>query len=222
VEEDIFKGYLTSIERLEKCEKVGDISHLAFLEDAKCILLHTTTEDWNAEKGFLSGSTSNVEKIRADIADCGDKIPLVLFSNGMGEPVYSYKEKPNIIWGIKKNILYEHLYDFVEHYKDRNEIELRILAWGRNFRAKEISLLANDFLETIVLLNGIETFEISKLSDKQQVFKTFIEISISDVNYQDILNNLENNPINIAEFRNKLNLIIESFLKYGKNIYPWK
>ena len=222
VEDDTFKGYLTSIERLEKREEASDISHLEFLKNAKCILLHATTEDWDKEKGFLSGSTTNVRKIREDIADYGDKIPLVLFSNSMGEPVYSYKEKPDFIREIKKNILYEHLYDFVEHYKNTGEIELRILAFGKNFQAKEVSLLANDLLEKVARLSGTEKFEISQLSEKQQGFKTFIEMSLPNANYLDFLNNLQHSPMNISEFRNKVNLINESFLKYGKNIYTWK
>lgn len=222
VEEDTFKGYLTSIERLEKREKANDISHLSFLNDAKCILLHTTTEDWDDEKGFLSGSTTNVRKIKEDIADFGDKIPLVLFSNGMSETVYFQKENPNLIREIKKNILYEHLYDFVEYYKNTDEIELRILAWGKNFQAKEVSSLANNLLETIAFLNGTEPFDISQLSNTQQDFKALIEMSLPDTGYLDILSDLENNPISIGDFRNRVNLLSESFLKYGKNIYPWK
>ena len=34
--------------------------HLDFLKTADCILLHTTTEDYNKEKGFISGSKTNV------------------------------------------------------------------------------------------------------------------------------------------------------------------
>ena len=222
VEEDTFKGYLTSIERLEKREKANDISHLSFLKDAKCILLHTTTEDWDDEKGFLPGSTTNAGKIKEDIADFGDKIPLVLFSNGMSETVYSQKENPNLIREIKKNILYEHLYDFVEYYKNTGEIELRILAWGKNFQAKEVSHLANNLLETTAFLNGTEPFDISRLSNTQQDFKALIEMSLPDTGYLDILSDLENNPISIGDFRNRVNLLSESFLKYGKNIYPWK
>jgi hypothetical protein len=222
VEEGTFKEYLTPIERLEKREKASDISHLAFLQKADCILLHSTTEDWDNEKGFLKGSTSNVTKIKELIAEEGDKIPLVLFSNSMGEPVYSYKENPNFIKEIKKNFFYERLYDFVEYYKNTNKIELRILAWGRNYRAKEASSLAGILLGTIAFQNEMDKFKVAQLSDKQHVFKSFIEMSLPTANYADILNDLEKNPISISEFRNKINLITESFLEYGKNIYPWK
>lgn len=221
VEEGIFRRYLTSIERLEKHETT-DISHLAFLNDAKCILLHITTEDWDKEKGFLKGSTTNVKKIWEEIADHGDKIPLVLFSNDMSEqPIYAYKENPNLIRGIKKNIFYKHLYDFVEHYKNTNEIELRMLAWGKNFQAEEVTYLTNNLLKTVALLHETNIFKINQLSDKQQDFNTLMEKSCIDANYLDILKDLENHPISVGELRKKVNLISESFLKYGKNIYPW-
>jgi hypothetical protein len=222
VEEDTFKGYLTSIEKLEKREKASDISHLTFLNDAKCILLHITTEDWDTEKGFLKGSLSNVTKIKEEIADYGDKIPLVLFSNSMGEPIYSYQDHPNYIREIKKNLLYERLYDFVEHYQNTDTIELRILALGKYFQAKEVSNLANVLLEALAFLNGTDMFEIALITREQQVFEAFIKMSFPTVNYQNILNDVKNNPISIHEFRNKVNSISESFLKYGKYIYPWK
>lgn len=222
VEEDTFKGYLTSIEKIEKREQASDSSHLEFLKDAKCILLHSTTEDWDADKGFLKGSRTNAIKIKESIAEEGDKIPLVLFSNSMGEPVYSYENNPNYIREIKKNLLYERLYDFVENYKNTGLIELRILAWGKHFQAKEASKLAAILLETVAFLNGTDKFEITSISDRQEVFKAFIEMSLPNANSLDIMRELEDNPINISEFRNKVNLISESFLKYGKNIYPWK
>jgi len=216
VEEDTFKGYLISKERIAKREKASDISHLAFLKDAKCILLHITTEDWDEEKGFLSGSTTNVRKIKEDISDFGDETPLVLFSNGMDEPIV---ENPRFISGIKKNLFYEHLYDFIEHYKNTGEIELRILAWGKNFQAKEVSKLTTILLETFAFQESTDKL---KQSDLPEQFQKFIEMSLPSVNYEDILDDLEKNPITVIEFRKRINSITESFLKYGKNIYPWK
>jgi hypothetical protein len=215
VDNRVFAGFLTSVERIEK-RAPSDISHLDFLSDARCILLHTTTEDWDTEKGFLSGSCFNVRKIKEDIADFGDKIPLVLFSNSMGEPVY----ENNCIREIKKNLLYERLYDFVEHYKNTDEIELRILAWGKHFQAKEIASLANILLESVAFLDGTEKFEMNFLLSNQPVFQKFIKKSFPN-NADEVFKHLEQNQISVSEFRNKINTIAISFKNYGKNIYPW-
>jgi hypothetical protein len=223
VEEGVFKDCLVSIEKLEKRASANDMSHLEFLKDARCILLHASTEDYDSEKDtFLSGSHTNVRKVKEDIADFGDKIPLVLFSNGTTETVYSPDKNPNFISGMNKNTFYTNLRDFVEYYKNTGGIEFRILVWGKNFRTKEVSGLASILLETIAFQNETDIFEIAQLSDKQHVFKSFMEMSLPAANFADVLNDLEKNPISICEFRNKINLIIESFLEHGKNIYPWK
>jgi hypothetical protein len=222
VEEGVFNAHLTSIEKLEK-RTANDISHLLFLKAARCILLHTSTEDYDSEKGaFVSGSQSNVRKIKEDIADYGEAVPLVLFSNGMDEPVYFPDLNPNYISAIKKNIFYDHLRDFVEHYKNTKKIELRILAWGKNYRAKEVSALAYILLNTIAFRNETDKFEVAQLSDKQHILKSFIEISLPNTNYADILNDFWENPISINNLRNKITIITESFWEHGENIYSWK
>jgi hypothetical protein len=216
-----FEGFLTSVEKIEKRD-VSDISHLDFLKDANCILLHTTTEDYDKAKGaFISGSRTNAIKIIETIAEEGDKIPLVLFSNGMGEPVYFPEKNPNYLQAIKKNLFYAHLYDFLEHYKNTGAIEFRILVWGKNFIAREITQLTESLLEPVAAMNETNKFTINHFNTQQE-FKRFIALSLPDADSQSILNDLENNPITIAEFKSKINLITESFVKYGKNIYPWK
>jgi len=225
VEEDIFKGYLTSIEKIEKRKLMSDISHLDFLRNAKCILLHATLEDWDRETGFIKGSTTNAVKIKENIANEGASVPLVLFSNKEAqsdENIYRPDKNPNIINLIQKNLFYSRLYDFVSHYKDMNVIELRILAFGKNFQAIEIKRLSEIILETISTKQGDKNFVISDISGKQQIFRNFMELSFPHDSWITFLNDLEDNPIQVNEFRNKINLITESFLKYGKNICTWK
>jgi hypothetical protein len=222
VDEGVFSTYLTSIEKLEKQVQADDISHLAFLKEAKCILLHATTKDYDKEKeSFMEDSGTNARKIKELISDYGDLIPLVVFSNGEEGVVYSDKT-PNYISAINKNIFYERLWDFVEHYKNLGEIELRILAWGKHFQAKEVSKYANSLLETLAFRNGEDVFKITDISDQQPILKAFVEASFPDTVWLDFLHDLENNPISINDFRNKINQIKESFLKYGKNIRSWK
>jgi len=223
VENGTFREILTSIERIEKSEKADDISHIEYLNDAKCILLHTTTEDWDKTNGFLSGSITNATKITEMIAYEGKKIPLVLFSNQMSEVAdYNGEENPNFIREIKKNVLYERLYDFVEHYKNTGKIELRILALGKKFQAIEVLRLANELLGIVASYNDEDKFLITHISGKLHIFKEFIEMALPNISYKNILFDLEDNTISISEFRNKINIITESFLKYGKNIYNWE
>lgn len=224
VEDDTYKSHLTSIERIKKREQADDISHLEFLKNADCILLHSTTEDWDDEKGFLKESTSNVTKIRDYIADYGDKIPLVLFSNKeaqSADSVYQPDKKPNLISLMKKKDFYINLGDFVEAYTHTNKIELRILMWGKHFRAQEINRLSQILLGGIAMKPETDILLLSNLSGSPQIFKNFIELSFPNQDPQIFFNSLEDNPITTDKFREKINLITASFLKHGKNIYTW-
>lgn len=222
VEEGVFDGYLTSIEKLEVGKSFSDSSHLEFLETADCILLHSTTEDYNQDKGFLPGSKTNVIKIKEIISSEGEIIPLVLFSNSMDEAEYDFESNSKYISSIKKNLVYERLFDFLEHYKNTGKVELRIIAWGKNFVSKEISKLAIEILNSIELKNNSDDLELIDLSKVLKSFKSFVELSLPNNDIDEILNELEDNPMKIQSFKKKINQITESYTKYGKNIYTWK
>lgn len=222
VNNGVFVDVLTSVEKIEK-RALSDLSHLDYLKDADCILLHYSTEDYNFDnESFISGSRTNAVKIVESIAEEGDKIPLVLFSNGMGEAILDNKSNIRFIREINKNLFYSHLLDFIEHYKISRIIELRILALGKNFQSKEILILGATLLDLLTNSKGDNIFELALLTDAQTDFQRFIELSLVQDDITTILDDLTNNPVTVKEFRDKINLITESFLKYGKNIYPWK
>ena len=68
IEDGVFNGYLKSMEKIEVWKNFSDTSHLDFLKTADCILLHNTTEDYDTEQGFMSGSKTNVLKIKEFIS----------------------------------------------------------------------------------------------------------------------------------------------------------
>src|SRR5690554_2117273 len=221
IEEGIFDGYLLSIEKLEKGKDFADFSHLEFLKAADCIVLHATIEDYDKEKGFLSGSTSNALKIKEFISQEGDEVPLVVFSNAMGEPEFDFEKNPNYIRAIKKNLLYDNLFDFLNHYKKTGDVDLRIIAMGKNFIHKKVSELTLNILKAIESKEDSNKLQGPDLKDVKSELQTFIELSFPDQNAKQILNNIEKQLFTIQEFKLKLNKINESFIKYGKNIYNW-
>jgi hypothetical protein len=222
IEEGAYDGYLKSIEKLEVGKSFSDISHLDFLKTADCILLHSTTEDYDKDKGFLPGSKTNVIKIKELISQEGEKIPLVLFSNSMGEAEFNFETNPSYISSIKKNLFYERLSDFLDHYKNTGKIELRIIAWGKTFASKEISKLAIEILDSIELKENLENLKLLDLSKTINSFKSFVELAFPKYDIHDILNEIEDSPMTIQDFKKRINQTTESFIKYGKNIYSWK
>lgn len=220
-DDNTFEGYLTTITQLKKSNDFADISHLEFLKNADCILIHSTTEDFDEKKGFVSGSTSNVLKIKELISKYGEKIPLVLFSNSMSRTEYVFENNPNYISAIKKNLLYENLLEFLKHYKSTGIVDLRIIVGGKRFVRKTITNLALEIMHSIELKNDSADLKLYDLSEMLPSIKFFFELSYPEKNVSEIFDDLEDNSMKIKDFKNKIKKITESFTKYGQNIYPW-
>lgn len=210
IENNDFSEILITIEKIEKN------TDLSFLKTATCILLHATTEDV-INDNFVSGSISNTTKIIKEISDNGDLVPLVLFSEQMSE-VATMPNK-HFIRAIKKSAFYSNLFDFLSFYKEIRELELKILANGRNFKSIEISEYVRILTENLIFR---EQQELIKLKDiNLKIFKALIDISSIPISFDILIENLEDNPISINKFTENLTYINQSFTNYGKNIYGW-
>ena len=55
-------------------------------------------------------------------------------------------------------------------------------------------------------------------------FKELISLSYPALGftYDELLEELEDNPISFEKFKNNINKIVNSFYQYGKNIYLWQ
>lgn len=221
IENNYFANHLTSISKLELRNDIDDISHLKFLKSADCILLHSTIEDVDEAGKFIPGSITNSIKIKELISDYGNKIPLVLFSNSLSEKAaYNFKETPNFIRAIKKNIFYNRLYDFLEKYQNENIIELRIIAYGYNFHAYAITEFANEILAPIAFIDD-DKLKIEHIPNIL-AFQGFFELAFNQRNWKEFLFDLEDHPMLIEDFRKRIYSITNSFIKYGRNIYNWR
>lgn len=222
IDDNTYAECLKSIEKLEIRKNLNDVSHLSFLEDAACILLHSTTEDYDNKMGYIPGSTTNVLKIKELISVDGEKIPLVMFSNSLGNNEYRFQNSIRYISSIKKNIFYENLLFFLDHYKATGEVELRIIVGGKNYISKDILALAIEILDSIKFKDNSEELRMTDLSNVLTSFRTFVKLSFPTSDIDHFFSELEDDFIKINDFKKKINLITESFTKYGRNIYNWK
>jgi hypothetical protein len=222
VKEGLFSDYLKHIDKIEKKDGADEIEHLSFLKNADCLLVHSTTEDINSNGEFIKGSNSNVIKIKESISGEGGNIPLVLFSNKMDEvAIYNHDLNQHYIVAIKKNKFYERLYDFIRLYKDTKDVELRIIAYGKNFISEEISKYAKELLMHVAFEKGSEILKITHISSLN-TFRQFISKVESKNTFTEIITSIEDNPMTIEEYREKINSIVQSLKNYGKNIYNWQ
>lgn len=220
IENGEYSDFLVSLERIKKKDSMVDISHIEFLKEAKCIFLHDTTEDVDENNKHITGSRTNSLKIKELISNEGQNIPLVVFSNRMDEIAdYDREKNPNYIREIKKNKFYERLKDFLEHYKKYAEIELRIIAYGKNFQAYEIDRISLRLLNCLITKKEDNLLTLTDI--KIQDLADFIQLSDPNLNWKEILFNIEDKPLTIRDFRIKINKITESIMAYGTHNYNW-
>jgi hypothetical protein len=222
IEDGVFDGFLTSLEKINPSDSLSEVKYLDFLKTADCILLHSTTEDYQIDKGFIPGSRTNSIKIKEVISQEGDIIPLVLFSNSMGNPDFDNQEEIRYIRGIKKNIFYERLYDFLKNYQVTGKVDLKILALGKNYVSQETIRFGTEVLTALQGKGNTDFLQLSDIMPVKNSLKNFIEIALSHSDFEKIISSLDGQNIQVQDFKKKINLITESYIKYGKNIYPWK
>jgi hypothetical protein len=181
------------------------------MNNSACILVHNT----------FNSSLITREKVK-DITDDGDKIPLVIFSGEDNEKAVFGENPETSILHIKKQLFYTRLKDFLEKYKQSELIELKIIAFGKNFRTEEVIDWATSVLGKF---NGrtdyIKTSDLPSINCEEfrKLYKAASPaIAIS---YEDLMEDLEDSHMALEVFRKKVKKIIKSFNQHGKNIYPW-
>lgn len=203
-----FEHVLYRIETVERLDELRDV-----LNRADCIMIHRT----------FANSTIYKEQI-AELAGDGEIIPLVIFSAGDSEHAVFDENFPNVIEGIKKNVFYARLKGFINAFIENHVIDLKLIAYGKNYLKIRVRSLALSVFQLISGKEGlISVSELAKIAFNPD-FKELITISNPSLglSYDDLLENLEDNPITFLELKNRIDLIVTSFYQYGKNIYPWK
>lgn len=181
--------------------------------DAECVMIHRT----------FGGSNIYKEEI-AQLADDGDKIPLVVFSAGDVDTDF-VGENYRCIVGLKKKTFYENLRYFLDNYLQNHIVDLRILAYGMNYKSIMVRKWALDIIRKTSTLNGIITeIDLGPITSDGSLEK-LIKISSPaiGISYDELVNEkLIDHPLTVDEFVRRINKIVNSFCQYGKNIYTWE
>lgn len=203
-----YSNVLRFIKTVEDFEKSQEVLRLS-----DCIMIHRT----------FANSTVYKERI-AELTNDGELIPLVVFSAGDSEHAVYDEKVPYIIEGIKKSVFYSRLFSFLESFKKEHRANLKILAYGKDYTKVRVRSLA---LSVLRLVEGKEgNITVSELASIAACpdFKELISVSNPElgITYDNLLEELEDNPISFSSFRNNINQIVNSYYQYGKNIYLWK
>lgn len=212
---------------LSHYEKVNCDTDPSFLKGCVCVLIHDSLED------YINGEFNQHSHIAKDIIVkyLDDySIPYVCFSDGH-QSIGEYDPNKNLV-SIKKSDFYNRLKYFLDYYRTEEIIQFHILAYGRNFQ-KELILRhvkalfqklgdkrSDDLLSSADVMpvkTGDSTTESAHLEEIILLAQPAIGYT-----YKDILNYIDDEEITVGEFRQRINKILDSISRNGKNTYTWK
>lgn len=217
VDDEVFESVLDHIERVNK-----DFD-LSILNDYRCVMIHDSLED------FINDSFDEKSHVAKDIIIhyLDDRqIPYVLFSDGH-ESTGVYDLSHNLV-RIKKSDFYSRLRYFLNYYMDESLLQFHILAYGPNFRKALATRYIKALFQKFAIKSQCDIITIQDIkpsnSEEEHYLEEIIKLSqpTLGMDYNDILDYIEDNEISVGDFKVKINNILVSISKYGKNTYTWK
>lgn len=213
VDENLYEDVLFHI------EKLSSLCDLSFLDDAVCIMMHDSLEDF-IDGEFVSSSHKAKERIEDIIQE--KNIPYVLFSDGHAISAEWREETPNVVYSIKKSEFYRHLSSFISNYKSTGAVDMRIIAFGKDFMKDLLCQWCLSVISSISALKDFDSIDLSYIDKKKM--RLIIENSQPKigVDFNELMCDIEDGNITAGNLRANMNNIISSVKKYGKNISSWK
>ncbi len=199
-------------------EKLNRGSDFSFVLDAACLMMHRTLEDYE-EGGFKSDSHKAKERIENILEDAD--IPTVTFSDG--DVIDWREEEPNVVYAIKKSEFYLHLKPFLDEYRrSGGKIDMRIIAFGNNYMVHMMRLWYESIIKKMVNYND-EDILTEDMFDRRAL-RLFLENADlgEGITIDYIMHKIEDDEYTVKDLKDRINNIISSVIRYGKNISSWE
>ena len=213
VDDELYSDCLSHI------EQVNSQSDLSFLDDVSCVMIHDSLEDY-VDGEFKSDSHKAKDRIEEFIQS--KNLPYVLFSDGHGMTADWREDMPNVVFSIKKYEFYRHLKSFLDHYRETEEIDLRLIAYGKDFLKQMMSRWCQAVISKLADTPDAEVIDTAKIDNRS--LRLIVENAQPKigVSFDDVMCDIEDGNITAGCLRNNINRILSSVKKYGKNISSWK
>lgn len=216
IDEGLYDDILTHI------EKMNGATDVSFLSKARLIMIHDSLEDF--ENGEFVEKSQRAKHNIVDLAQ-NNNILIVNFSDGHNIPVM---DSEGNIAQLKKADFYYRLKDFLEDYKEFGTIDLKILAYGKNWKSVLLKEEVKNFYNKICYKKNDDILcikDVLPLKDEPNYLKNIIDTYSQPAigkSYKEIIDYIEDDEITVGEFKHRIDKILISVNKYGKNTYTWK
>jgi hypothetical protein len=186
------------------------------LMNAEWIFIHKSFKDSD------SGSREVYEYIVNDIADYGEEVPLILFSDeDLPKPsVDKYCE--NLVESYQKSVFYSRLTSFLEDRRSSGYANIELLLYGAGVEIEKVVSSGNRLLALIREHDDNYYLKISDFSPVDLMYIINTARPNVNVEYSDVVEKIEGGNLSAVDYRHNIKSIIESFIVYGTNIHSWK
>lgn len=186
------------------------------LMNAEWIFIHKSFKDSDG------GSREVYEYIVNDIADYGEEVPLILFSDeDLPKPsVDKYCE--NLVESYQKSVFYSRITSFLEDRRSSGSANIELLLYGAGIEIEKVVSSGNRLLASIREKEDNSFLNTSDVSPVDLMYIINTARPNVNVEYADIVEKIEGGVMNVADYRHNIKSIIESFIVYGTNIHSWK
>lgn len=211
---EIYGASFVDLEEYEDClfhvEQLNENSDFSFLDDAACVLLHDSLEDYVDGK-YVSGSRKAKELIWNKIKD---KIPYVKFSDGHSIIGDWNPFERNVVRSIKKSEFYRNLKGFLDTYRESSHIDLRLIAYGNDYEKRELVVLLQKVFDELKNVNDKEILTFSFV-DTDLLERFFKKVKhVSSLTYEKLCDSINAGKLTVSKFKAYINSLASHAIKY--------
>lgn len=186
------------------------------LLNAEWIFIHKSFKDSDG------GLRKVFEKVSYDIANDGDDVPLLWFSDEDLANPHIDEDCDNFIDGYKKSVFYSRLSKFLEDRRQTGHSKIELLLYGEGQEQLTPVVAAENLLNDLRDKDNNEFVSLAELSSSDLMHLVNTSRPQIGIEYLTIVKKIENSEMTVKEFRENIRSIAESYIVYGTNIHNWK
>lgn len=210
----IYGASFVDKEEYEDClihiEELNENSDFSFLDDASCVLLHDSLEDYVDGK-YVSGSRKARELVWDKIKD---KISYVIFSDGHSIIGDWNPSESNVVRSIKKSEFYRNLKGFLDAYRESSNIDLRLIAYGGDYKKRELVVLLQKIIDALKNISDKEILTLS-LVDTDLLERFFKKVEhVSNLTCEKLCDSINAGKLTVGKFKAYINSLASHAIKY--------
>lgn len=186
------------------------------LRGAEWIFIHKSFKD---NEG---GPREVYDYVVNDIADYGDEVPLILFSDEDRPEPQIDRDYKNLIEAYKKSVFYSRLSSFLENRRSLGEAKIDLLLYGAGVEVEKVTESGGRILTSNRTKADNDIISLDDFSAADMMYVINSARPNIEMEYATLMQLIEQGRISARTLRRNINGIIESFIVYGTNIHHWE